>query len=284
MSRLLELGFASVLAVSLANTATASGPKWTEMGDAGSLPGGAQATMGNGAMVGINGGLGMTLQAGEIDFEDMFLINIVDPKNFRVTTDPADPELMDLEAFANFNSQLWLFKPMLGDPMSLGFLGNDDHPDVPKSLLSLLIPVPTDGSPPLVDPGLYYIAISRFNIKEGVPNRNDPVSDGGEIFDQVLPFEISGPDGPGGMLPISGWTGDQGKFDGAYRIALQGVEFAESPCPWDLDNNNDVGVGDLLILLAAWGPNPGHPADFDGNDDVGVSDLLALLANWGPCS
>ncbi len=53
-------------------------------------------------------------------------------------------------------------------------------------------------------------------------------------------------------------------------------------CPWDLDGNNDVGVGDLLILLAAWGPNPGHPADFDGDDNVGVSDLLALLANWGP--
>ncbi len=55
------------------------------------------------------------------------------------------------------------------------------------------------------------------------------------------------------------------------------------PCPWDLDDNNDIGVGDLLVLLAAWGPNPGHAADFDGNDEVGVSDLLVLLANWGPC-
>ncbi len=59
--------------------------------------------------------------------------------------------------------------------------------------------------------------------------------------------------------------------------------FLEGICLWDLDNNNDVGVGDLLILLGAWGPNPGHPADFDANDTVGVSDLLALLANWGPC-
>ncbi len=56
-----------------------------------------------------------------------------------------------------------------------------------------------------------------------------------------------------------------------------------SSCPWDLDGNTDVGIGDLLILLGAWGPNPGHPADFDGNDEVGVSDLLVLLANWGPC-
>ena len=28
-------------------------------------------------------------------------------------------------------------------------------------------------------------------------------------------------------------------------------------CPADLDDNNDTSVGDLLILLAAWGPTPG---------------------------
>ncbi len=43
------------------------------------------------------------------------------------------------------------------------------------------------------------------------------------------------------------------------------------PCPWDLDANGGVGVGDLLILLANWG-NP-----------YGVPDLLDLLLNWGPC-
>ncbi len=30
-------------------------------------------------------------------------------------------------------------------------------------------------------------------------------------------------------------------------------------------------------------PTPECPGDLDGNDNVGVSDLLALLANWGPC-
>ncbi len=35
--------------------------------------------------------------------------------------------------------------------------------------------------------------------------------------------------------------------------------------------------------MAAWGPNPGHPADFDGNGAVDVVDFLMLLANWGPC-
>ena len=57
----------------------------------------------------------------------------------------------------------------------------------------------------------------------------------------------------------------------------------DDPCPWDLDTSGVVGLADLLELLAAWGPNPGHPADFDGDDTVGLSDLLELLANWGPC-
>ena len=75
-------------------------------------------------------------------------------------------------------------------------------------------------------------------------------------------------------------------IDAAGEAEIDDLHFGPpgpGKCPWDLDGNNDVGVGDLLILLAAWGPNPGHPADFDGNGDVGVSDLLELLANWGPC-
>ena len=54
-------------------------------------------------------------------------------------------------------------------------------------------------------------------------------------------------------------------------------------CAADLDGDGNIGVSDLLSLLASWGPCKGCPADFDGNDDVGVSDLLVLLANWGPC-
>ena len=50
---------------------------------------------------------------------------------------------------------------------------------------------------------------------------------------------------------------------------------------YDLDGDGTVGILDLLSLLAAWGPNRGHPADFDGDGTVGILDLLALLANWG---
>jgi hypothetical protein len=48
------------------------------------------------------------------------------------------------------------------------------------------------------------------------------------------------------------------------------------------DGDCAVGVVDMLDLLAAWGPNPGHPADLDGNGAVDVVDFLALLSAWGP--
>jgi hypothetical protein len=42
-----------------------------------------------------------------------------------------------------------------------------------------------------------------------------------------------------------------------------------------------VGISDFLALLAAWGPNPGHPADLDGDNDVGCTDMLLALGAWG---
>ena len=57
----------------------------------------------------------------------------------------------------------------------------------------------------------------------------------------------------------------------------------DSECPADLDCNSEVRVPDLIILLTAWGPNPGHPADLDGDGEVRVPDLIILLAAWGPC-
>jgi hypothetical protein len=55
------------------------------------------------------------------------------------------------------------------------------------------------------------------------------------------------------------------------------------PCPWDLDGDGMIAVTDLVSLILAWGPNPGHPADFDGDGTVAVQDLVALVLNWGVC-
>ena len=63
--------------------------------------------------------------------------------------------------------------------------------------------------------------------------------------------------------------------------------FNLSPTPGDLDCDGTVGVADLLLLLAAWGPcaDCDTPLEClaDLNDDctVGVSDLVILLVNWG---
>ncbi len=66
----------------------------------------------------------------------------------------------------------------------------------------------------------------------------------------------------------------------AFRITT--VQCAD-PGPADLDSDGQIGVTDLLALLAAWGTDPGGPPDLDGDGIVGVTDLLSLLAGWGPC-
>lgn len=52
-------------------------------------------------------------------------------------------------------------------------------------------------------------------------------------------------------------------------------------CAGDLDGDSDVGVSDLLALLAAWGTPAG---DVNGDGATDVADLLALLSAWGPCA
>ena len=71
---------------------------------------------------------------------------------------------------------------------------------------------------------------------------------------------------------------------GDYTIRVTVLKAAPNDSIFDLDNNGFVGASDVLGLLAAWGPNRGHPADFNGDGEVGASDLLMLLANWGPVS
>jgi V8-like Glu-specific endopeptidase len=78
-------------------------------------------------------------------------------------------------------------------------------------------------------------------------------------------------------IMVHGFSQGAGPFD------LNIVCAEPQTCPWDLNGDNNVDVLDLLVLLDAWGPNPGHPADFNGDGSVDVLDLLKLLDNWGPC-
>jgi hypothetical protein len=55
-----------------------------------------------------------------------------------------------------------------------------------------------------------------------------------------------------------------------------------SPCPADLISDGNVGVMDILVLLAVWGTHS-RSADLDGDGIVGAGDCLSMLAAWGPC-
>jgi hypothetical protein len=71
-------------------------------------------------------------------------------------------------------------------------------------------------------------------------------------------------------------------YGGALDQNANGVPDSCESCPGDLDGNGAVDVGDLLVLLSAWGSNEAI-ADLDGDGVVGVGDLLVLLAAWGAC-
>lgn len=201
---------ALLMCLAFAASSAFAGPEWPEGGDAGSLPGSAQP-------IGSGGGGMVTKIIGELsgppglpdtglgDFQDMYLIFICDPMNFLASTSP------DNNGAANFNASLWLFSLD-----GRGLLANQDAG--PGDTHATLLPDSNDGTGVLlVDPGLYYLAISGAG--------SVPTSSPGDqrIFSFGLPGEVSGPDGPGGSNPITGW--DQPGEYGQYEIALHGVCF-----------------------------------------------------------
>ena len=115
--RFLAVGIALSVGVS---SAPAIGPEHVELGDAGSLPGGAQITLGEGLLETIAGDLGgLAGLAGDgLDLEDMYLILIKDPAKFSATT------VLELGGAANFDSRLFLFhfngNGLLGNSSCLG--------------------------------------------------------------------------------------------------------------------------------------------------------------------
>jgi hypothetical protein len=249
---------AAALAIGLARVNVA-GPEWEEMADAGALPGNAQPIVGPAAtrverIRGSIAGAGAALGG---DFQDMFLVFIDDPLAFSATVDVT----------TGFNTELWLLTSA-----GLGRLGNDECAG--SAPLSCFGNMADDGTGATITaPGLYLLAISGFN--------SNPGSLGGLIFDQIIPTEVSGPDGSGGSLMISSWIPPTGAI-GSYAIDLTGCIFIA--CPGDVDLDGDVDFADLLLVMAAWGPCVGCDEDLDHDGAVGFGDLLIVLGNWGPCT
>ena len=139
---------------------------WTEIGDAGDLPGTAQIIWGSGPLDTISG-------AYEASNADMYMIYISNPAGFSAYADAPDP-------------QLFLF-----NQAGMGIYANDDY-----SGLDSYLPPGHANSP--TSAGLYYLAISDYN--------RDPLSSTGLIFPNTPFSGVHGPTGPGGANPISSWS------------------------------------------------------------------------------
>ncbi|MCP3905200.1 MAG: hypothetical protein GY715_16365 [Planctomycetes bacterium] len=61
-------------------------------------------------------------------------------------------------------------------------------------------------------------------------------------------------------------------------------DICEGACIGDLDGSGDVGFGDILQVIAAWGPCGGCLRDLNGNGIVDFADILVVISNWGPCA
>jgi hypothetical protein len=221
---------------------TLAGPEWMEMGEAGNQPANAQAVTGNGSdpVTKITGRLSGTDvlrgSSGMFDFQDMYLIKIVNPEGFRAST------LGDFGGFAGFDAQLFLFK-VSGEGLlaNLNVTTFDEHP--------LLLPFSNDGTEvQITSPGLYLLAISGF---PSFPRNPD-----GPLFHFDTQTEVSGPDGNGGSGPINAWTGPG--EDGRYSIGLVGVvgiPVNELGCN-EADIAEPYGVldfSDVLVFLSQYG-------------------------------
>lgn len=207
-----RIGIYIIVSASCASFAVA-GPIWPEAA-AGRVPATAETVLG-GSIMFINGSLSGTLLRGaeSPDFEDMYLIRIQSQDECGRPFSASTSWNVQPGGINDFNTQLWLF-----DSTGRGLLGNDDAAlGVPQSFITF--PATDATLQPFPGAGLYYLAITGFN--------NDPLSMAGPIFNQVLPDEISGPDGPGAPLPIIDWTGD-GDI-GHYSIRLECVVGVPEP-------------------------------------------------------
>jgi hypothetical protein len=203
----------------------------SEIGDAGSFRRSAQVSS-SGAGIGGNLG-GARPNPGVADFEDCYIINIVDPIIFQAQT----------SVESEFDTQLWLFGLSTeNDDDALGLLGNDEIPGGPPGP-SFMPNQSNDGTNVVItEPGCYMMCISAFD--------NDPLDGdpGSPIFNQRLRQEVSGPDGAGGGNPHRGWFQDIGQGD--YLILFQGVDDARGVCEVQrVPATSRAGLGVMLLLL-----------------------------------
>jgi hypothetical protein len=192
-------------------TLSASAQIWYEQGDAGDLPETAQST-GSGTLSQIQGSL-------DVNDVDMYAIYITDPAAFSASTVRG----------ATWDTQLFLF-----DANGVGVVAEDDTVGLQSTIDN------TAGC--ITAPGLYYLAITRFN--------KDPLgcNEGGLWSTN----DNNCPNGTESSSRVNSWTSST-VTAGSYTIFLTGVEGATAgdpaDCPpfegWDEFANGGGDAGDL---------------------------------------
>jgi filamentous hemagglutinin family protein len=156
---------------------------FTEVGDAGQLPGTAQPVNSPTDGTTFNAISGNLDNGNDVDLYQLFL---TEGQPFTAST--VDGTEVD--------TQLFLF-----DGSGLGLSSNDDSANTLQSTVPLNEPFTPAAS------GTYYLGISSYN--------NDPRSSQGYIFG-----DSGEPTGPGAGLPLSEWIANDASGSGAYTITL----------------------------------------------------------------
>ena len=222
VSRLRQrLAIACAFAAALvpAAAATAASVTWAEVGDAGQTLSTAQVVIGlpGDTLTAITGNISSASD------HDLYDIRITNGATFSATT-VGTPGTLD-------DTQLFLF-----NSAGIGVYANDDDASALGALAERST-LPAGGSPTAIAPGLYYLLI---DASQSYPV-STPATVAGLIFPnftltsvpQVASTAVVGPTGPGGALPLTGYTGTAADF-GVYEILLTGAAPAVVPEPTEL--------------------------------------------------
>lgn len=267
---------AIAICLSLSFNAAAFGPEWVEEesesgDDGGGGPGSSQPTIGDGPLDRISGTLTLDLgrgTSGELDLEDVYLICIEDPTQFSATTQAILGQSGASGAFAEFDSQLYLF-----EAAGLGLLGNQSTGQLDDLGFDFArLPAQADdGTGQIIPgPGNYLLAITSFG---------QPTGGGGPIFKFSSPTEVSGPDGSGAEEPLEQFDPEatgacciEGEcliLTAAECASLLGTYFGDGSFCADRFNHSDDPFEDISDIGIPVPFSDGRAHD-DDEDDAGA--------------
>jgi hypothetical protein len=225
-----------------------------EVDDAGDLTTTAQLTHGSDPLTMITGSITPS-------DADVYAVCLTGGGTFSAKT--YDPVL------TTFDTQLFLF-----DENGMGVYGNDDNGDP-----GLASELPAGHALTPSSPGLYYLAVARFN--------QEPANTDGTIFEPTaFPFDaITTPTGPGGASPLSSWE-NLHNTTGTYAITLTGATGSQPCTDSDGDgvSNDDDACPDVFGSLANGCPNKEEILSSSGVEGAGISDAHGLQKGFNPKS